>query len=423
MPRTPVNSDFSLNFLEDIDDEPTQSQAHLESFLAELSADEKSVINVYREPRNGQRRLTHLFSCAPGEYTLGGLLGRIRDEFGGGEYRIHVRKDEKFLLNRGISIEAPKQPASLPPPQPELNPNLLLDGVQRIMDVQESRFLRLLERLTPQTDPAALAVQMLTAMAQFKEMMQPAPQPQQQNTESLLDTVKTILEIQSMIGKPGESNVTDVIVEAVKSFAPQFMQLGEVQKQQNAVIAAGQQNMSRLAQLATARKTPAPGAGQAVSTPTADATTMSALDGYLKQACNALMPLALQPVQPFPETIAMSVIQTIPAIAHEMVLEFLKQPNWIEYFANMDRRINDNEAAYSWFWDVRDAIIEQLEPGYLDQYEPLPPAETDNTGNYYASEQPTTHANDVNTSGTGRDAANPALNEQYRSEIPEKPSN
>jgi hypothetical protein len=66
---------------------------------------------VYRAtPEKGMKGGAFLFSCTPAEFSL----EYLRDTYGGGTYRIHIRQGARLVGNRIVTIEEPRK-SSLPP--------------------------------------------------------------------------------------------------------------------------------------------------------------------------------------------------------------------------------------------------------------------------------------------------------------------
>jgi hypothetical protein len=88
----------------------------LESELRELAGGKVRVSKVsgVRGEAGG-----FMFSVDTDEFSLDDLLTRIRDEYGGGTYRIRVFSGGRFVVNRNIDVAAPiKKPETLQPLAP-----------------------------------------------------------------------------------------------------------------------------------------------------------------------------------------------------------------------------------------------------------------------------------------------------------------
>lgn len=85
----------------------TDSEVALSDILGELGADESGKITLYRTSKKPGGVGGFLFSCTPTEYAGMGVLEKLRDEYGGGEFRAVVRVDGVTRANKLLIVEAP----------------------------------------------------------------------------------------------------------------------------------------------------------------------------------------------------------------------------------------------------------------------------------------------------------------------------
>lgn len=116
--RTKSDDEFDGEFEEihEITQETAEEveEKSLDGMLAELRGANNVTVNVYRTGKG--RHLAFLFTCAPTDYTLGQLQEKLRDEYAGGEFRVHVRKQGLLVANQIIAVEAPKTTQGIPAP-------------------------------------------------------------------------------------------------------------------------------------------------------------------------------------------------------------------------------------------------------------------------------------------------------------------
>lgn len=98
------------------DFQETEEEIAFNKFRAESEQTEnEQIINVWRVPMgtNGVRKgakLVFLFHTSPNEYEYAQLLGKLRDEYGGGFYKLIARNQNgQFTLNKTIAIESPRR--------------------------------------------------------------------------------------------------------------------------------------------------------------------------------------------------------------------------------------------------------------------------------------------------------------------------
>ena len=74
-------------------------------FLA--SGGEAATVFVYRQPGNGQTALEFVDSFPADQFQPDALLKRLRNEFGGGNYRIQIRSGGRVRQNKLLAVAAP----------------------------------------------------------------------------------------------------------------------------------------------------------------------------------------------------------------------------------------------------------------------------------------------------------------------------
>lgn len=88
----------------------TTQKRKLEDIINDLNDETDDVeLRVYRQSAlGGKASMTFLDAFPPDKFTLSQLQVYLKDKYGGGDYRIHVRAGGHVRANRLISIEAPK---------------------------------------------------------------------------------------------------------------------------------------------------------------------------------------------------------------------------------------------------------------------------------------------------------------------------
>lgn len=86
----------------------TSADMATESLVAALNdVSGSGTVSIHRQNGSGKEALTFLDSFAPDKYAPDDLLLHIKNTYGSGDYRIHVRENGKLKANRHVSIEAP----------------------------------------------------------------------------------------------------------------------------------------------------------------------------------------------------------------------------------------------------------------------------------------------------------------------------
>lgn len=193
------------------DDSP---DAALMNALAEIGASEiESKVAVYRaSPEKGNKGGAFLFSCTPSEFSLEFL----RDTYGGGNYRIHIRQGARLVGNRIVTIEEPRR-ATLPA-QVSQSPDF-----GKLIDAMQTGFNQLGALIaqanqSQRVDPDAMRRAMMQDMVVMKELFG-ANQSQSNNWEQAIAMLIKGMEIaKEAAPREGETGTMDVLLEAMKTF-------------------------------------------------------------------------------------------------------------------------------------------------------------------------------------------------------------
>ena len=207
---------------------PEEDDRGLQDILAELSNDDDIEMSVWEPPSKGRGPYAYLFQCGLADYTLSELRDYMRDEYGGGVYRIHIRKNGELVANKKLAIGGPKK---IKPPVTTETPKQtsdVPDYIEQILENQNKQFERILNTIhasqSPAIDPIALQTSMMDSLIRMKEFI--APPEKIRAPDNPLETMKTFLEISNMINsiKGGES---DPLAEAIKVFGPTIAQAAQ----------------------------------------------------------------------------------------------------------------------------------------------------------------------------------------------------
>ena len=211
---------------------PEVDEQALQEILTELANDNDIEMSLWEPPAKGRGPWGYLFRCGINDYTLSELRDYMRDEYGGGIYRVHIRKNGELLRHKQLAIGGPKK---IRPPvtvqqdeqakktMPKEN-----DYIEQILENQNKQFERILNTIhasqSPAIDPIALQTSMMDSLIRMKEFI--APPEKIRAPDNPLETMKTFLEISNMINsiKGGES---DPLAEAIKVFGPTIAQAAQ----------------------------------------------------------------------------------------------------------------------------------------------------------------------------------------------------
>lgn len=230
----------SQDLLDPEDNEPSQETA-LTNLLAELGGSEDILVNIYRQPGNGKQRMEYLFTVAPDDYQLGPLLEKVRDEYGGGQYRIRVYQNGGLIANRPISIGEPKFKKV-----EEKTGSEFVGIIQELMNEQRKNTELLLARLENSQKATAPPLDIMSILAMAKDMFfdtrqipVPVPAP---DTLGQLERLMALQSTMKNLGGNGDGNTSesDVLVELIRQFAPTLAQANEREKEALAITKAKQ---------------------------------------------------------------------------------------------------------------------------------------------------------------------------------------
>lgn len=87
----------------------TSADLATDSLVAALNdVSGSATVSLHRQNGSGKESLTFLDSFSPDKYAPDDLLLHIKNSYGSGDYRIHVRENGRLKANKHVSIEAPK---------------------------------------------------------------------------------------------------------------------------------------------------------------------------------------------------------------------------------------------------------------------------------------------------------------------------
>lgn len=206
-----------------------EGDAEFTGLLGELAGDSDAQVRVYRQPGNGKQSQVFLFSCAPDDYDLGELLTKLKEEYGGGDFCIWIKRGNAVVTKRKVSVEAPvskKDTTSQTPPNQAIE-TALVSAIQRLGEQQErsmQMMLSAVSALQPKTDMVSMQGQMLDNMIRMREALQPVQQPMlpPAPARDILSDIEQLLKVKAMLGSdsPPSGENPGVLLEMVKSVLP-----------------------------------------------------------------------------------------------------------------------------------------------------------------------------------------------------------
>lgn len=185
----------------------------LSGLLAELGSSSDAIVRVYESTGQG-RRLEYLFECAPEEFSF----DKLRDEYGGGDFRIHVRRPgmRGLLANRLISIKRTKKPEiGIQFPINQITPEQISDAVTKGLTEALSRLIPLLQPQAKAIDPTELEDRFMQRMVTMKELFT-QPSGGMGNIELFIKGLEMAKDFGHV--PVGDAGLPDLLIEAVRTF-------------------------------------------------------------------------------------------------------------------------------------------------------------------------------------------------------------
>jgi hypothetical protein len=201
-------------------------QDNLMGLMATLAGAATATVTIYRVIKN--RPLAYVFECSPDSFSM----DQLRDEYGGGEFRVYIHIDGELQKNIRVMVE-PK------PKTTDETPALaaLREGLDRQGKLLEALTARVAAPAPPAPGLASMLggatlPETLTAFGALLQILRPpAPPPppvQQESTSGAIDMLMKGIQLAKDLreeGGGGESTLLDVVRDMLKS--PMLLQAVE----------------------------------------------------------------------------------------------------------------------------------------------------------------------------------------------------
>ena len=332
-------------------DDDIQALDALEGMVAEFSGAQGTVVNVYRQGEG--KNLSFLFRTNPDEMTGGEIMERCRDNYGTGDFRIHIRDGARIVKNAPFSVEAKKEPD---PATAANNSNLeMMTMMQGFLASQQQMFGQTMQAFAevfkggqnqqPAIDPVAMQQSMIQSVAALKTMSE----PKDQSKTGIDMFVQGITLAKDIAGKDGETNSSDILVKALEMFGGPMAEMAKSN--------LGAQNAPGLPSPETAPNPMAP--PQPTGDPQVDADAkreyeMGLQKMVLQQQLNFLLRQAATGKDP--ELYAELLLDQA---GEERVLAFVGQPDALDQLIALNGEVQNHRG---WFEQLRQAILELTAP-------------------------------------------------------------
>lgn len=309
--------------------------------VEELQAEDNAVINVYRQLSGNNAKMPFLFTVPIDKYTIPELQQYIRDNYGGGDFRIHIRHGRHVVANKLLTIEAPKAA----PVQEQPRNNELQPVVDRLMD----RIDRMEERISERNN-------------------NPAPQPAQKDPMDVMkETISLIGSMQGLFPQQKSNAREKSLLEQIEEAEKIYERLGRNRNDDGGFGQLMRDGLSPIIQImqeeARARRegrAPNPSAKSQPKTDGGNSSTQSSgseMDaGNMMNHVRTLVAAAERGGDP--EVYAEVVLDFVPEEKQDEVGAFLSDPNSIDIIIG---HFPQAEQHRDWMNSLREAILRSLD--------------------------------------------------------------
>lgn len=327
--------------------------------LSDLGGIEDVKVSVYRTGREYHGKQIFIASMAPEEFSL----EYLRDKCGGGDFRIHIRKDGGLIANRAVSVEKQKEKTDVETLAEMMkqnniqnNQNQNSDGLERMVETMSTGFSQLGQMLIQMqsnqapapapVDPTAQMTSMLAMMASMKDIMS--------NKEPVINPMDGILKgielAKEIVPKEGEANTFDVLLESIKTFGKPIAEM------------AGQLTNKTLPNN-TINHLPAgmPQKQPQAPQPPNEGAMFKIL---VKHQVSMLLKQAARGADP-----GLYADLILDQLSEDQIQKFLGDPNW---FANITAIVPEITNYQDWFTQLHDFVMASL----TDEVDPAMPIES-----------------------------------------------
>jgi hypothetical protein len=221
--------------------EQTDEEKAFQDFRASFQADQMGVIRVGRLTNSKltgaptSTKSVHCFSCPIDRYDFDELLEFIRENYGGGLYRIlGFQKGEKGIrFNRLAEIADNLKPKAPDQATPQ-SPSALMDSISNLIISSQERTEAMLARFSgaarpavPGSDPSDMIMKTMSMFTSMLTAMAPIFGAQKQGGD-ILGEIEKLTKLKDLVssfasdgnGDGGEGNFYSMAGKVVENFAP-----------------------------------------------------------------------------------------------------------------------------------------------------------------------------------------------------------
>jgi len=297
-------------------------------------------VNVYH--LDGNRNKAFARAYLPAEFSL----ESVQQEFGPGDYEIHVRKDGKLATRKVLRIAAPKNQPVNSAPNSGMETARVIEAMQNGFKEMGTMFATALAGLASNQPKPKTTMEMLQEMQLMREIMgvNNAPVAPSSDPMHVMELAMNLAEkIQPRVGEPGTG---EVIMEAIKNFGP--------------MLAQGMQNAPRPVMIPQLSQNPVPAPSQITPAQEIQAPITQPVmeDNQMNIARKYYMNLLIANAEADndPTTYAQLMIDLV---GENAATEFVNAPDWFEKLCAEEPRAQNHKV---WFDEMRGIIQELTKP-------------------------------------------------------------
>ena len=158
-------------------------------------------------------------------------MEKCRDNYGTGDYRIHIRKGSRLVKNAPFSVEAKKEPD---PATLQASQGMDITAIMAMMQENNNRTMQMFSETmkaiagnnsnAPPFDPVAAQASLMQQLLALKQMSE----PKDPNKDAVNMLIQGITLARDLAPKDGETNSSDILLEGIKQFAPAIAQATKI---------------------------------------------------------------------------------------------------------------------------------------------------------------------------------------------------
>lgn len=337
------------------------TDSDLQKLLTDLGGSEDAECRVYQQPGNGQHKMAYIFNFQPGDYTFGQLLEKIKNEYGGGDYRLHIRSGNAIITNRAFSVAKVVKPQASEQTdyrialeqERQRNADQRFEMVIENMRQQQAQTLQMIQSMNSNREPPRDPLDMMTAMmAAMEGMKKMAGLDEKRDPYKELERILSLRD--KIQGDTSEREPTsgDILLKAINQFGPLFNRIAEKQ-----------------GDLAAPARPPLPAPSPNPVTPRASAPETSpqtALMASLLQHSHVLLAAASRGGDPY--TYVGMVLDFTDEVQIPYLYGFALQEHAIDFLIRQLPEIGEQRP---WFETFRKELVNELASAYPELIEPV----------------------------------------------------